>query len=49
MNDFTVRAWRIEDAESIAQSANNPNIAKNLRNVFPNPYTLDDADWYINH
>ena len=48
MNDFTVRAWRIEDAESIAQSANNPNIAKNMRNVFTNTYTLDDAAWFIN-
>lgn len=48
MEDFKLRAWRTEDAKSLAQSANNPNIAKNLRNTFPSPYTLDDAIWYIN-
>lgn len=47
MRDFTLRAWKTEDEESLARSADNPNIAKNLRNVFPSPYTLDDARWYI--
>lgn len=32
----------------MAEAANNPKIAANLRNVFPNPYTLDDAKWYVN-
>lgn len=48
MKEFRLRAWRTEDAESLAQAANNPEIARNLRNVFPNPYTLDNAIWYIN-
>ncbi len=48
MKDFKLRAWKKEDAKSLAQSANNPNIAKNLRNVFPFPYTIEDAVWYIN-
>ncbi len=48
MKEFRLRAWKTEDAESLAQAANNPAIARNLRNVFPNPYTLDDAIWYIN-
>lgn len=48
MQEFKLRAWKTEDAESLARSANNPKIANNLRNVFPNPYTLDDAVWYIN-
>lgn len=48
MKDFKLRAWSKEDAKSLAQAANNPNIAKNLRNVFPNPYTLEDAVWYVN-
>ncbi len=47
MRDFKLRAWRTEDAESLARAADNSNIAKNLRNVFPSPYTLDDARWYI--
>lgn len=48
MENFNLRAWKTEDAESLALAADNPNIAKNLRNVFPNPYTLDDAVWFIN-
>lgn len=48
MKEFALRAWEIEDAKSLAQAANNPNVAKNLRNAFPNPYTLESAIWYIN-
>ena len=48
MKDFKLRTWRTEDAESVARAANNPDIAKNLRNVFPNPYSLEDAKWYVN-
>ncbi len=48
MDDFKLRAWETGDAESLAQAADNPNIANNLRNTFPNPYTLDDAIWFIN-
>ena len=48
MKEFQLRAWQIEDAEALAQAADNFNIAKNLRNAFPNPYTLDNAIWYIN-
>lgn len=46
--EFLLRAWRKTDAEEIVKAADNPNIAKNLRNVFPNPYTLADARWYVN-
>lgn len=45
---FELRKWRSEDAESVAKFANNQKIANNLRNVFPFPYTLDDAKWYVN-
>lgn len=48
MKKFTLRKWQYDDAESISAVANNPNIAKNLRNTFPSPYTLDDAKWYVN-
>lgn len=48
MKDFILRQWRHEDSESVAQAADNPNIAKNLRNVFPNPYSINDAKWYVN-
>lgn len=48
MQPFTLRQWLPEDAASIAIAANNKKIADNLRNVFPHPYTLADAEWYVN-
>ena len=45
--EFELRKWRHEDAEDVAAVANNANIAANLRNTFPNPYTLADAQWYV--
>lgn len=45
--EFELKTWSIEDAQSIASAANNEKIAKNLRNAFPHPYTLEDAKWYI--
>lgn len=45
---FQLRHWRMEDAEILAKTADNPKIAANLRNVFPHPYTLEDARWFIN-
>lgn len=48
MREFLLRKWQYDDVDEIAIAANNPNIAKNLRNTFPNPYTKDDANWYVN-
>ena len=45
--DFILREWKIEDAESVAAYANNEKIARNLRDAFPHPYTIDDAKGYI--
>ena len=44
---FVLREWRESDAASVARYANNQKIAANLRNVFPYPYTLSDAQAYI--
>ncbi|MFA5657755.1 MAG: GNAT family protein [Oscillospiraceae bacterium] len=46
--DFSLLSWKADYAKSIAINANNINIAKNLRNVFPYPYTLSDAEFYVN-
>lgn len=44
MDDFvSLRELRENDAEQLSFLANNVNIAVNLRDRFPNPYTLDDA------
>lgn len=45
---FKLEEWQIGYAESIARHANNQAVAKNLRNLFPHPYTLADAKIYIN-
>ena len=44
---FTLRDWRMSDAESLAQNANNPKIAQKLRDAFPSPYTGKDAEFFI--
>lgn len=44
---FILRNWRPEDRESLAQNANNIRVWNNLRDEFPHPYTLQDADEFI--
>ena len=46
--NFTLRPWREEYAASLAQAANDPAVAANLRDAFPCPYSLADAQWFIN-
>ena len=48
MISFILRPWQPSDAEAIAEAANNVKIAANLRNIYPSPYTLADAKWYVN-
>ena len=45
--DFILREWRQTDAPDLANYANNEKIARNLRDVFPHPYTLEDAKEFI--
>lgn len=47
MASLILRPWLPADAEPIAAAANNPKVAANLRNVFPSPYTLADAEWFV--
>lgn len=42
-----VRHWRKWDAASLVEHANNPNIARNLRDRFPHPYTAGDARAFL--
>ena len=43
----SVRKWRAADAESIVRHANNINVARNLRDRFPHPYTRADAKAFL--
>ncbi|HUB08911.1 MAG TPA: GNAT family protein [Myxococcales bacterium] len=42
-----VRPWRPEDVESLAESADDLRIWRNLRDRFPHPYTRADAEAWI--
>ena len=42
-----VRAWTETDAGSLVEQANNLNVAKNLRDRFPHPYTKDNAREFL--
>lgn len=45
--DFYLRKWKLEDAPDVARFASNEKIACNLRDAFPYPYTLSDAQSYV--
>jgi RimJ/RimL family protein N-acetyltransferase len=42
-----LRSWRAEDAPAVTALANDRRIARNLRDAFPHPYTLDDAHTFL--
>ena len=42
-----VRPWRLTDAPAIVRHANNANVARQLRDRFPHPYTIDDANAFL--
>ena len=42
-----LRPWRTEDAPALLRHADNPNVAKNLRDRFPSPYTPEDAEAWL--
>jgi RimJ/RimL family protein N-acetyltransferase len=43
----TIREWRAGDAEALARLADDRDIWLGLRDLFPHPYTLDDAHRFI--
>lgn len=45
--DVTLRPWHINDAEELANIANNKNIAQFMADVFPHPYTIENAKTFI--
>lgn len=42
-----IRPWKQTDAQKLAYYADNPRIAAGMRDLFPSPYTLDDAKRFI--
>ncbi len=47
IQDFCIRHFTIEDAPSIAHYADNRKIWKNLRDLFPHPYSTEDARVFL--
>ncbi|MDR1259382.1 MAG: GNAT family N-acetyltransferase [Tannerellaceae bacterium] len=45
--NFIIRPWQAEDAQSLAAEANNVKIWNNLHDSFPHPYREEDAREYI--
>ena len=47
VTDFLLRPWAAADAGSLVRLADDPGIAAHLRDVFPSPYTMADAAWFL--
>ncbi len=45
--EYKLRSWEINDLDSLVKYANNWNIAKNLTNRYPYPYTKEDGKKFI--
>ena len=44
---WTLRAWREDDAEDLAEHAGNPAVWRCMSDSFPHPYTLDIARFWV--
>lgn len=44
-----IREWQEYDCKALASIANDPQVAGQLRDAFPSPYTEEDAAFFINH
>ncbi len=44
---FLLRQLRPSDRDELAVLADNRTIWRNLRDIFPHPYSIEDADFYI--
>jgi len=45
--NITLREFKSDDKYRLAELANNPKISINLRDGFPNPYTVADAENFL--
>lgn len=47
LDGLRLRPWRREDAPTLARHADNPRVASQLRDGFPSPYGVEDAERFI--
>jgi len=43
-----LRGWKADDAPALQRNANNPKIYNCLLDIFPHPYTMEDAVSWVN-
>ncbi|MDY0083400.1 MAG: GNAT family protein [Ignavibacteriaceae bacterium] len=46
-NNYKIRPYKKEDAESLSKNANHPEISRYLSDGFPYPYTIENAEVWI--
>ncbi len=47
LTQAVIRSWRPEDIPSLVRHANNRRVWRNLKDRFPHPYTVTDAEQWI--
>ncbi len=47
--DFSLRPWKTSDLNSLVKYADNYQVAKNMTNQFPHPYTREAGEAFIAH
>jgi RimJ/RimL family protein N-acetyltransferase len=47
--EYCVRSFEFSDEEALVKYANNPNVSKLLRDLFPSPYTKADAKLWLKY
>jgi RimJ/RimL family protein N-acetyltransferase len=47
LKSCTIRPWRWDDAESLVKHANNRKVWLTLWDLFPHPYTIQDAHEFL--
>ena len=47
LKNCRIRPWRADDAASLQRHANNRKIWLNVRDIFPHPYTLANAHFFL--
>lgn len=45
----TVRPWRLSDADALVRHANDADVARQLRDRFPHPYTIQNAHAFLRY
>ncbi len=44
-----LRPWRHADLDSLVRSADDPRVARTVRDLFPSPYTYEDGERWLAH